>query len=193
MNGFSPLLAISVMAMVFCALAAVPVFLQVRSWEAAKRLLKVTKAPLKLTDKPEQADGRAKRALMATAHFVRTRLGLAEDEKLRQKLAAAGLREPEAADLYFGIRLMAPVLAVLIGTFIRENTLFWIVALMGVAYLAPDMWLSHRMRARRECIRLGLPDALDLMVVCVDAGLGLDQALLRAGQELALSQPEISQ
>jgi tight adherence protein C len=74
-----------------------------------------------------------------------------------------------------------------------QNTTFWIIALMGLAYLAPDMWVQHRARVRREHVRLGLPDALDLMVVCVDAGLGIDQALLRAGQELALSQPEISQ
>jgi tight adherence protein C len=85
------------------------------------------------------------------------------------------------------------VLAVLAGTFMPQNTFFWILAFMAVAYLAPDMWVDHRARVRREHIRLGLPDALDLIVVCVDAGLGVDQALLRAGQELALSQPEISE
>ena len=85
------------------------------------------------------------------------------------------------------------MLAVVAGTFVPQNTLFWIIAFMGVAYLAPDAWLRHRAPGRRETMRLGLPDALDLMVVCVDAGLGVDQALLRAGQELALSQPEISE
>ena len=88
---------------------------------------------------------------------------------------------------------MGPVLAMLAGTFIRSNTMFWIIALMGLAYLAPDAWVKLSGATRREHIRLGLPDALDLMVVCVDAGLGIDQALLRAGQELALSQPEMSQ
>ncbi len=53
--------------------------------------------------------------------------------------------------------------------------------------------MGYRTSKRRERIRLGLPDALDLMVVCVDAGLAIDQALLRAGQELALSQHEISE
>ena len=53
--------------------------------------------------------------------------------------------------------------------------------------------MDYRAHQRREHIRLGLPDALDLMVVCVDAGLGIDQALLRAGQELVQSQPEISE
>ena len=89
--------------------------------------------------------------------------------------------------------MLGPVLAVLAGTFIRENTFLWIIALMALTYAAPDFWVNHRLRVRREEIRLGLPDALDLMVVCVDAGLGVDQALLRAGQELALSHPAISE
>src|SRR5271165_6232731 len=65
--------------------------------------------------------------------------------------------------------------------------------MMGGAYLAPDMWLSAMMKKRRERIRLGLPDALDLMVVCVDAGLGLDQALQRTGQELGASHPVLAE
>jgi tight adherence protein C len=126
-------------------------------------------------------------------HFVRTRLGFAEDQKIKQKLLAAGLRESAAIDTYFAIRLIGPMLAVIGGTFMPQNTFFWIVAFMGLAYLAPDAWVSHRANVRREHIRLGLPDALDLMVVCVDAGLGIDQALMRSGQELAISQPEIAQ
>ncbi len=61
------------------------------------------------------------------------------------------------------------------------------------AYVGPDLWLTARTRRRREQVRLGLPDALDLMVVCVDAGLGLDQALLRTGQELRTSHPVIAE
>jgi len=194
MNGASPVLIVSVMATVFCALAAVPVFLAVRSSERAKRVLQVIKAPLRLQEeKPVVVGNPFSRILLRAVHFVRTRLGFEQDEKLRQKLLSAGLRDSAAVDTYFAIRLIGPVLAVVAGTFMPQNTGFWIIALMGLAYLAPDAWVQHRARVRREHIRLGLPDALDLMVVCVDAGLGIDQALLRAGQELALSQPEISQ
>ena len=153
----------------------------------------VTRAPLRLQEGAAAARNWVTRILLGVVHFVRTRLGLAQDEKLRQKLLAAGLREASDVDTYFGIRLLGPVTAVLAGTFIRSNTMVWIVALMALAYLAPDAWVNYRTRTRREHIRLGLPDALDLMVVCVDAGLGIDQALLRAGQELALSQPELSE
>ena len=55
------------------------------------------------------------------------------------------------------------------------------------------MWLKSVTRKRREQIRLGLPDAVDLMVVCVDAGLGLDQALLRTGEELGSSHPVLAE
>jgi tight adherence protein C len=64
---------------------------------------------------------------------------------------------------------------------------------MGLSYLAPDFWVSDLIRRRREKVRLALPDALDLMVVCVDAGLGVDQALLRTGQELRVSHPVIAE
>ncbi len=193
MNSMSPLVMISLMLTVFCALALIPVLLQMRSSEEVDRLNKVTRAPLRLEEERVETGNPVMQVVLKLVHFVRTRLGFAQDEKLRQKLLGAGLRETAAVDTYFGIRLLGPVLAVLAGTFIRQNTFFWIVAFMAFAYLAPDAWVSHRMRVRREHIRLGLPDALDLMVVCVDAGLGIDQALLRAGQELALSQPEISE
>jgi tight adherence protein C len=193
MSGVSPVLLISVMLTVFCALAIVPVFVLMRSSEESKRLMEVTRAPLRLRAEAEPAGNRARHILLRAASFLRKRLGFTQDEKLRQKLLAAGLREQSAADTYFAARLVGPVLAVVAGTFVPQNTLFWIIAFMGVAYLAPDAWLRHRSQGRRETMRLGLPDALDLMVVCVDAGLGVDQALLRAGQELALSQPEISE
>lgn len=193
MNHMDPALVISLMVTVFLALAIIPVFLLVRRTDEGKRLLQVTRAPLRLEEGQAEAPNPARRLLIGLVRFLRTRLGFAQDEKLRQKLSAAGIHESSAVETYFGIRLLGPVAAVLAGTFIRQNTLFWILSLMAAAYLAPDFWVNYRARARRERIRLGLPDALDLMVVCVDAGLGIDQALLRSGQELALSQPEISQ
>jgi len=185
-------LVIGVLATVFCALALLVVLLLTRSSDATRRLMEVTRAPLRLADAPVGGN-RVMGILLGIARVVRTRLGLAQDEKLRQKLLAAGLRQSAAVDIYFGMRLAGPALAVLAGTFIRQNTFLWIVGLMALTYVAPDIWVEHRLRMRRERIRLGLPDALDLMVVCVDAGLGLDQAMLRAGQELAISQPEISE
>ncbi|MGA7461264.1 MAG: type II secretion system F family protein [Candidatus Korobacteraceae bacterium] len=189
----SPVFAISLMITIACALAMIPVFFLMRNPGETKRLMEVTRAPLRLDEEPAERQNPAKLVLLAVVRFIRTRLGFAQDEKLRQKLFAAGLREGSAVDTYFAIRLLGPVVAIVAGTFIRSNTFFWIAGLMVAAYVAPDFWVDYRAHQRRERIRLGLPDALDLMVVCVDAGLAIDQALLRAGQELALSQPELSE
>jgi tight adherence protein C len=126
-------------------------------------------------------------------HWVRTQLKLDDNEKLRQRLLAAGRRNPRDIDVYFGLRLLTPLIALVAATFVPSNVGFWMIVLPAVGYLTPDFCLTEMARRRREAIRLGLPDALDLMVVCVEAGLGLDQALLRAGQELAVSHPSISE
>jgi tight adherence protein C len=193
MNSMSPALLISLTVTVACALAMIPMYFLMRSTDESKRLMEVTRAPLRLEQEAGEQPSAAMRVVLSVARFLRLRLGFTQDEKLRQRLFAAGLREASDVDAYFAIRLLGPVVAVVVGTFIRSNTFFWIAALMVAAYLAADFWVDYRARRRREHIRLGLPDALDLMVVCVDAGLAIDQALLRAGQELALSQPEISE
>jgi tight adherence protein C len=62
----------------------------------------------------------------------------------------------------------------------------------GLGYLAPDFWLSNRVAARQSQLRLGLPEALDLIVICVEAGLSMDKATMRTAQELRISQPAIA-
>jgi tight adherence protein C len=189
----SSFVVISILATVFLALSALTLIVLMRSSDETRRLIEVTRAPLRLDEQREDSSHRILRLLLSAARSGRTRLGFSQDEKLRQKLLAAGLRESSAVEIYFAARILAPVLALLAGSFIPQSTFLWMLALMLLAYLAPDAWLRHGAHRRREHIRLGLPDALDLMVVCVDAGLGIDQALLRAGQELVLSQPEISE
>jgi tight adherence protein C len=83
------------------------------------------------------------------------------------------------------------MIGIVCGSLIRTNTVFWALSLGAVFYLVPDMWLRARIRSRRERIRKSLPDALDLLVICVEAGLGLDQAMLRVGQELVISHPDL--
>jgi tight adherence protein C len=119
-------------------------------------------------------------------------IGLSDDG-LKGRLASAGIRGKNSADLYTSARLLSPLVGLLAGSFIPVNTLF--CALLGgcAGYLAPDLWLRSRMKRRRARICKSVPDAVDLLVICMDAGLGLDQAILRVGQELALSHPDIYQ
>src|SRR6202034_2580989 len=62
----------------------------------------------------------------------------------------------------------------------------------GLGFMVPDFWLSNRISARQLKLRLGLPEALDLIVICVEAGLSMDKATMRTGEELRLSQPAIA-
>jgi tight adherence protein C len=61
-----------------------------------------------------------------------------------------------------------------------------------LGFLAPDFWLGRRISSRQSHIRRGLPDVLDLMIICIEAGQSLDQATARTGEELHIAQPAIS-
>jgi len=64
---------------------------------------------------------------------------------------------------------------------------------IALGFLAPDFWVGWQIRKRQLELRLALPEALDLLTVCVEAGLGLDQAILRVSDEMRVSRPEIAQ
>jgi len=67
-----------------------------------------------------------------------------------------------------------------------------LVSAVGLGFVIPEIWLFWRIRVRQHRLRLALPDGLDLLVICVDVGLGLDQSILRVAQELRLVHPELS-
>jgi tight adherence protein C len=134
---------------------------------------------------------RLQEKILFMANRLRVGLGLAEDEKVKQLLLTGGVRTSRGMNIYFASRVLGPVIGLVCGSLIHTNTAFWALSLGAVFYLVPDMWLKIRIRKRRERIRKSLPDALDLLVICVEAGLGLDQAMLRVGQELNISHPDI--
>jgi tight adherence protein C len=136
---------------------------------------------------------KAARAFEEAVRRVRAKIGLADDERLRRRFQCAGLRDPGISELYFAIRVLGPVAAILVASFLPGNPYFWAVGLAAAAYMAPDFWLERAIKSHRERIRRSLPDSVDLLVICVDAGLGLDQAMLRVGTELSVSHPEINE
>jgi tight adherence protein C len=113
---------------------------------------------------------------------------------LRLRLVQAGYRREEALTIFFGIRVVfALALFALFSTSVvaRPNMSLALGGL-GFGYLLPGMVLARLAKRRAHRIRLSLADALDLLVVSVEAGLGLDQALSRVGAELAFAYPELS-
>jgi tight adherence protein C len=108
----------------------------------------------------------------------------------------AGYRSPEALLAMRGVKLVFPI-AALVGVYFsglyRINAFFIPVVAFALGYLLPDMWLTWRVSARQHQIRRGLPDALDLLVICVEAGLGLDQAILKVSQDMKITHPQLSE
>jgi len=115
-----------------------------------------------------------------------------------RKLMQAGYRHKSAVTIFYGIKVSF-IFAVLLGAFLTgrfqsaplENIFFTLLACVGAGYILPDFILSTRVTARKEKIQLALPDALDLLVVCVEAGLGLDQGILKTSEELRVTHPDI--
>ncbi len=114
-----------------------------------------------------------------------------EKNSLRVKLANAGFRSENAAAVYHGIRvvclavfLVPAVLVFLIKDGFTLKSMQWIVACAGLGFYLPQFVLGHLKSTRQKEIFLTLPDALDLLVVCVESGLGLDAALRKVTEEM---------
>jgi tight adherence protein C len=123
----------------------------------------------------------------------------ADVSESRRYLIAAGFRDEQAVTVFYGCRAILCV-AMLVGAFFLHlfgNSPMLRVAVLGfAAYMGwslPRMVLEHLIKRRQERLRLSLPDALDLMVVCVEAGLGLDQAFVSVTRELQTTHREISE
>jgi tight adherence protein C len=177
---------------IFLAIALLSAPVVLRPSPEAQRILEVVTS--------NRADRRTIRGkevitegILKAGRDLRARLGLAENVKLKKRLLQAGLRDKSSLDIFFAVQLACPLLGCFAGSFISDNTAFWVFALAVVGYMAPDFWLTKKTSQRRHKIRRSIPDCLDLLVICVDAGLGLDQALIRVSSELSVSHPEINE
>jgi tight adherence protein C len=117
-----------------------------------------------------------------------------EMNRLRRRLASAGYENTSAMFVFGLTRLILPVaLAAPVLFFLGRSG--WPLTLTAAAfgYLLPGIFVSRKIEKRKQEIRNGLPDALDLMIVCVEAGCGLDQAIVKASDELAIAYPALAQ
>jgi tight adherence protein C len=118
----------------------------------------------------------------------------AEVSVVRQRLHSAGLRDESADKIFYGSKVLAPLVlcvVVLVTGLGHYGGPFMFVIALGIGFLAPDFWLDRRIKGRQKKIRRGLPDVLDLLVICIEAGLSLDQGTSRTATELKAAQPEL--
>ncbi len=119
-----------------------------------------------------------------------------ERNRTRRNLLVAGHTHPAAGTVYTAAELLLPVLAggivlLIMGTGTR--TAWGVAAAAAVlSFFVPTLWLESRMAARRNQIRKGLADVLDLLIVCLEAGSSLDQAIMRASEDLDLAYPALA-
>ncbi len=113
---------------------------------------------------------------------------------LRLRLVQAGYRREEAMTIFFGIRIVfaLAMFSLFATSVVMKPSMALALGGLGLGYVLPGMLLARMAKRRSHKIRLALADALDLLVVSVEAGLGLDQALTRVGSELAFAYPDLS-
>jgi tight adherence protein C len=121
-----------------------------------------------------------------------------ELSRARLNMIRAGLRGENALEIFMGLKLfLAPLLTI---AFLEFNAnlanpmqfpvdVVLAVWICGFVFLIPNFWLNSKIKERQLALERGLPDAMDLLVTCVEAGLGLDAAMARVAQELVLSAP----
>ena len=160
---------------------------------AAERLTRLWLPP----SKEKQAGFRAKQTqkvqqmLGSVGKLVPVSKNLPHTQRM---MARAGYRRPESAMAIQGAKVLLPLglLALAYFTGAYQSAPIFVLGIAGVGgYLLPELWLSSRIRRRQQRLRLSLADCLDLLVVCVEAGLALDQAFMRVTQELRIVHPQL--
>ncbi|RMD89973.1 MAG: type II secretion system F family protein [Alphaproteobacteria bacterium] len=125
-----------------------------------------------------------------------------QTKKISGKLMQAGWRHKDAVVIYFFFKMVLPAIIAIasmvmvygFGMFAGDPMMAFLVPIGSVlvAFLAPDLLIKNAAQKRQDAIRKALPDALDLMVICAEAGLTLDTALNRVTHEMAKSSPELA-
>ncbi|MFH1746239.1 MAG: type II secretion system F family protein [Planctomycetota bacterium] len=172
--------------------------------DAVKRRLTDDRGMDDLAELKEQARRSATAQLVKRATPMLSRLMVTpsdqEQTNLRAKLANAGFRRAQAQTVFLGSKTVLAVVGLAAGALVAVYTKQEIAMLLGIAafgtgagFMLPNFWLSMAASGRKEKLRHGLPDTLDLMVISVESGLALDAAFKRVGEEMAMVHPDISE
>ncbi len=153
---------------------------------------------------PRSREGAAREAILQTGAALIGAMGKlerllprseAETSVVQRRLIRAGFRREAALKYFYGAKILTPLSLLLlcaVSGLSHYGGFFTYALALALGFLAPDFWLGRRISTRQANIRRGLPDALDLLVICIEAGQSLDQATARTSEELRRAQPAIS-
>lgn len=116
-------------------------------------------------------------------------------ERLRQRLARAGIKAPGAPIVYSLVEMVGPIVLGLLPFLFLKGLPAIFTALLGagLAFFTPSLYVGSQLTKRKRDIENGLPDALDLLVVCIEAGSGMDQAMVKTAEELTIAYPALAE
>lgn len=177
---------------------------QANARDTVKRRLGGKKPLDELTEIQEKAKQNASDGLVKKATPMLSRLVMPvsdeEQTKLRLKLASAGFRHRGAQTTFLASKTLLAVTGMICGViagfslgYELKSLIGLVTVAAGVGFMAPNFWLNMASNSRRDKVRRGLPDTLDLMVVSVESGLALDAAIKRVGDEMGAVHPELSE
>ena len=190
-------MALLISAFMFLFVASLSYLLGMRFWVSPQNMLE------RVIGEGRQAEARHpsmafRDALMKIGEMMPA--SPADLGTIQKRLYAAGLRSPRAFKVFLGVKVLSTLLLPLIGWIVcrqlavgAESQLLLIVFAAGLGYMGPSEVLNYLVKRRRKKIEKALPNALDLLVVCVESGLGLDQAITQVSRELQEGYPELSQ
>ncbi|MFZ0522943.1 MAG: type II secretion system F family protein [Candidatus Acidiferrales bacterium] len=159
------------------------------------RLIQPPPQPQRETSFADKQKERVRNSLAAVGSLVSS-TPAPVGSKAQLPMVRAGYRSGRALMAMDGLKILMPVafvgLAFTTGIYHLQPIFVPLLAAI-IGYLLPELWLMWRIQARQHRLRLALPDALDMLVICVEAGLGLDQALIRVAHELRITHPQLSE
>ena len=203
LGEFGPLIVAGVLGL-FMILITIPLMLN-QPEDPLKKLQRSTAAPKKTkTNKKERlrTAGRNEQ-LEKFANFLEPK-DKEEYSAVELKLRRAGYQSKDAVRFYHFAQFALGILGIFIGVllvtvfangqeFTTQDIVIRVLVPGGIGYFIPKYWITRRVAERQENIVAGFPDTLDLMLVCVEAGQSLDQAIVRVAAEMKASYPEISE
>jgi tight adherence protein C len=177
-------------------LAAVLILMMGGSEEIDARLMEIA-AQQKRGGAPIWADtpksGLAQVAAILTSSLKPIRDLISGSDDIAYRLMLAGFRKTEHVEVYTAAKMLLPVIGIVAATFFGGNMLMAILLGTMAGFFGPDLAVTHLISRRQESMDLAVPQALDLLVICMEAGLGIDQAMARVADEIRLTSPALAE